>query len=182
VTFTVRMRYPTGYDHDDLPPELPDAITADALPVPGTALTLHTGARFIVLDVPGDVRKDGTTHYTAVLDHLADDTGDNDQWEGIDVRAIVGSVIERNPEAARLYHNDAAMHHAVEVMIGVLGRMVPLARSLGLDADTVTKLVYLTAVSSSSDTTGPEDTRRMARLNTQLFGSNPGSPTPEDLR
>ena len=181
MTITARLLYPAGIDHDDLPPELPEVLNFDALPPPGTALTLAGGARFIVLDVPCHARENGTTWYTVVLDYLHGDHDEDDKWAGIDVRAIVGATIDAHPASKRHYLSDAAVHHGVEIMIGVLSRLVPQARNVGIDPDTITKLIYLTAIACAKDNNGAEDLAKMATLNTQLFGQHPGAPRPWDL-
>lgn len=181
-TITARLQYPAAFDHDDLPSGFPEVLNFDALPLPGTALTLANDARFIVMDVRCQARENGTTSYTVVLAFLyvaAD--GENERWAALDVRAIVGATIDADPVSARLYLNDPAVHHGVEVMIGVLSRLVPLARNVGIDVDTVTKLIYLTALACANDNRGAEDAAKMATLNTQLFGQHPTAPRPWDL-
>lgn len=87
----------------------------------------------------------------------------------VNVRKIVLTVVEANPEAALAYLHEPAMRHGVEVTIGVLSRAADvLIQHGGHTPDQAAHLIGLTAVACSGGT-GQEDALRLATANTELF-------------
>lgn len=86
---------------------------------------------------------------------------------GIDVRKIVLDVIERNDEARTAYLTDPAMHHGVEVTIGVLGRVAEVLVTSGIHgAESLIKEIAVACSRSG----GPEREQIIAAANSNLFG------------
>lgn len=87
----------------------------------------------------------------------------------IDVRKIVLTVVEANPEAAKAYLTEPAMRHGVEITIGVLGRAAEvLITHGGHTPDQAAHLIGLTAMACSKFG-GLEKEQIIAAMNTELF-------------
>lgn len=88
--------------------------------------------------------------------------------ERVNVRQIVLDVVAANPEAQRAYMHDPAMHHGVEVTIGVLGRAAEVLTAVGHRHPEAVEIIRQIAV-ACSHRGGPEDEQALGEANSRLF-------------
>lgn len=87
----------------------------------------------------------------------------------IDVRGIVLNIVGASPEAHRAYLHDPAMHHGVEVTIGVLGRAADVLTTTGGHSHPEAAELIREIAVACSHRGGPEDEHALALANSQMY-------------